>query len=124
QTRNSELLISSVVALAQNLGIHTTAEGIENEAQLRAIRTTRCNRVQGYLLGRPVPASELSAFGSEYTVTATERFVPTALPPRRDSAIGQRVPLGGPVPVTTRVDPLLRLARRNAVTGFREEKVL
>jgi EAL domain-containing protein (putative c-di-GMP-specific phosphodiesterase class I) len=110
RSRNSELVVSSIVALAQNLGIHTTAEGIETEEQLRVIRTTRCDRVQGYLLSKPIPAPELSALESEYQVAARERFFATPLLPRRDSGIGQHAPLGDLGLVAMRIDSNLRVA--------------
>jgi EAL domain-containing protein (putative c-di-GMP-specific phosphodiesterase class I) len=53
------LLVGSMVALAQGLGIRVTAGGVETQTQLSALRTTGCDRAQGYLLGRPLPAEEL-----------------------------------------------------------------
>ncbi len=37
----------------------TTAEGVEEEAQLAFLDHLNCNEAQGYLLGRPEPLSTL-----------------------------------------------------------------
>lgn len=55
---NPPLLIQGIVTLAHNLGIKVTAEGVETEQQLAALRQLGCDQVQGYLLGRPLPVSE------------------------------------------------------------------
>ena len=38
------------------MNLAVTAEGVENAAQLRLLKAQRCDEVQGFLLGRPVPA--------------------------------------------------------------------
>jgi diguanylate cyclase (GGDEF)-like protein/PAS domain S-box-containing protein len=52
-------VIASVLTLARGLDIVTTAEGVETEEQLDLLRAAGVDFVQGYLLGRPVPASRL-----------------------------------------------------------------
>ena len=52
-------IICAVIGLARGLDIHTTAEGVETKEQLELLRITGCAQIQGYLLGRPVPAAEL-----------------------------------------------------------------
>jgi diguanylate cyclase (GGDEF)-like protein len=53
-------IVRAIVAMARSLGVQTVAEGVENEAQLRFLATLQCDRVQGYHLGRPQPAAELT----------------------------------------------------------------
>jgi diguanylate cyclase (GGDEF)-like protein/PAS domain S-box-containing protein len=48
-------IISSVVDLANRLGMSTTAEGIETREQFDLVRQLGCIEGQGYLLGRPQP---------------------------------------------------------------------
>ncbi len=50
---DSSAIIRSVVELAQRLGMTTTAEGVETEAQLALIRSTGCTEGQGWLFGKP-----------------------------------------------------------------------
>jgi diguanylate cyclase (GGDEF)-like protein len=53
-------IISAVLALAQSLDIHTTAEGVEKDEQLRILTLAGVTTVQGFLIHRPCPASELN----------------------------------------------------------------
>ena len=39
----------------------TTAEGVETEEQLAAVREQGCNEVQGFLFSPPLPASGVDA---------------------------------------------------------------
>jgi diguanylate cyclase (GGDEF)-like protein len=54
-------VISTVVDLAHKLGLQVVAEGVETEAELRAIGAMGCDEVQGFLLGRPGPAESFAA---------------------------------------------------------------
>jgi diguanylate cyclase (GGDEF)-like protein/PAS domain S-box-containing protein len=51
-------IVKAIVALAQNLGMGVTAEGVETTAQESALRDLNCTSAQGYLFSRPVPADE------------------------------------------------------------------
>jgi EAL domain-containing protein (putative c-di-GMP-specific phosphodiesterase class I) len=48
------------VSLARALGLHTVAEGIEDDDQCRAVRALGCDYGQGFLFARPMPADDLS----------------------------------------------------------------
>ena len=52
-------VVRAVTALGESLGMGTTAEGIETAEQLARMAAEGCTEAQGYLLGRPAPASEL-----------------------------------------------------------------
>jgi EAL domain-containing protein (putative c-di-GMP-specific phosphodiesterase class I) len=58
-----------VVALAHSLGIATTAEGVETEAERRIVEALGCTRAQGYLFGRPLPVEEARALANELVTT-------------------------------------------------------
>jgi len=51
-------IIRAVVAMADSLGMSTTAEGAETEEELAMIRQLGCRKVQGYLFGRPMIADD------------------------------------------------------------------
>ena len=51
-------IIRAVVALAESLGMATTAEGVETEDEHRMIQALGCTKVQGYYFGRPLPVAE------------------------------------------------------------------
>ena len=57
-------IVSTVVDLAHRLGLQVVAEGVETEAELRAVGEMGCDEVQGYLLGRPGPAGAFPIGGS------------------------------------------------------------
>lgn len=62
-------IFTTIVCMAHALGLTVVAEGVETEAQLEALRTVewdrdprpRCDRVQGYVFSRPMPAAEATA---------------------------------------------------------------
>jgi len=54
-------IIRAVLGLGSNLGMVTTAEGVETEEQLDILRAEGCMQVQGYLFSRPIPAPGISA---------------------------------------------------------------
>jgi diguanylate cyclase (GGDEF)-like protein len=53
-------IVKAIIALAHNLDIRVVAEAVETEQQLAFLREHRCHEVQGFLLGRPVPAQQLT----------------------------------------------------------------
>lgn len=66
QLPESLAIIRAVVAMAQSLGISTTAEGAETRHEVDVIRNLGCNKIQGYYYGRPIPADEVLALFSDY----------------------------------------------------------
>ncbi len=54
-------LIQSLVSLGDAMNLSVIAEGIENEDQLKLLRLVQCEYVQGFLISRPVPATEIDA---------------------------------------------------------------
>lgn len=54
-------IVSTVISLARALNLKVVAEGVETEEQANLLRLLRCDEVQGFLFGRPVPPEELEA---------------------------------------------------------------
>jgi EAL domain-containing protein (putative c-di-GMP-specific phosphodiesterase class I) len=52
---------AQLLGFAREHGLRTVAEGVETQPQLVAVRELGFDRAQGYLFGRPVPASRISA---------------------------------------------------------------
>jgi diguanylate cyclase (GGDEF)-like protein len=57
EAEHSRAIIRAVVGLGRSLGMLTTAEGVETQAQLAHLRHEGCDQVQGFLLSRPVSAA-------------------------------------------------------------------
>jgi EAL domain-containing protein (putative c-di-GMP-specific phosphodiesterase class I) len=64
-------LVSTIISLAHTLRLEVVAEGVESEEQAKILRLLRCDQMQGYLIGRPLPFDEITAFLGSNRVTAT-----------------------------------------------------
>ncbi len=53
-------IVNGVIAFAKSLKLSVICEGIETEAQKAAIRSTGCDVLQGYLIGKPMRAEDFS----------------------------------------------------------------
>lgn len=51
----SQMVIQSVIQMAQKLGISIVAEGVETKAQVEMLRAMECTIAQGYYYQRPIP---------------------------------------------------------------------
>jgi diguanylate cyclase (GGDEF)-like protein len=68
QAGEAVYFVRAIVGLCRNLGILTTAEGVETAEQRELLLAEGCDEIQGYLLGRPAPASEASALAAAATL--------------------------------------------------------
>lgn len=57
--RENVAICHAIVALAHNMGLAVTAEGVESPMQLEFAKELRCDEAQGYHIGPPMPLSEL-----------------------------------------------------------------
>ena len=53
-------IVRAITDLARALGIETTAEGVEETAQLNELRAHGCTSVQGFLFAQPMPEREVA----------------------------------------------------------------
>jgi EAL domain-containing protein (putative c-di-GMP-specific phosphodiesterase class I) len=51
-------ITTAIIALAGAMELDVVAEGVETEAQAAFLKERGCDKIQGYLVGRPVPAEE------------------------------------------------------------------
>ena len=56
--QNGETLLCYVISMGQHLGLHITAEGVENNMQLEFLKENHCDDIQGYLFAKPMPVEE------------------------------------------------------------------
>jgi diguanylate cyclase (GGDEF)-like protein/PAS domain S-box-containing protein len=59
---NDRAIVSAIIRMAQALGMQTTAEGVETEAQLEFLREQGCDEAQGYHFSRPLAPDALETF--------------------------------------------------------------
>jgi diguanylate cyclase (GGDEF)-like protein len=62
-------ILDMIIMLGHKLEMTVTAEGIETEHQSEVLSELACDHVQGFLYGRPTPASEIALFMLENTRT-------------------------------------------------------
>ncbi len=87
-SKSCRKIVGAVLGLGQSMGLQTVAEGIEDIHQADILFHLGCDLVQGYLYGRPVPASGVAA------IVDQQSLFPIALPalqgqvdPRETAAI-------------------------------------
>jgi len=54
-TGKNRMILSDVISMISKLGVSTLAEGVQTKEQLRFLRDAGCDKVQGYLFGKPMP---------------------------------------------------------------------
>jgi diguanylate cyclase len=64
--RNQQRFVTAVLALAEQLGLQTLAEGVETQGEHTMLAQLGCGHVQGYVLARPMAAEDLSPWLRQY----------------------------------------------------------
>lgn len=86
----SVAIVRTILTLAEMLELEVIVEGIEDETQLRHLEDLGGSFVQGYLFGRPVPASSLPPILSARTVIPGKAIVaPQPAPPEATDLPGR-----------------------------------
>jgi len=63
---DAKAIVKAVIGLGQSLGMTTTAEGVETEAQLDLIRQQGCTEAQGFLFSKPLAAHDVDAWVAQF----------------------------------------------------------
>jgi diguanylate cyclase (GGDEF)-like protein/PAS domain S-box-containing protein len=58
---NNTEITKAIIAMAHSLSLQVTAEGVETVEQLEFLKEHLCDKLQGYLFSRPLPADEITA---------------------------------------------------------------
>ncbi len=69
-------IVRSVVTLAHDLRLNVIAEGVENPAQRDLLKKMGCDRIQGYLTGKPMPEEMLLQWLAAFHPVQTSRCDP------------------------------------------------
>ncbi len=101
----AEAIVAAVVNLAHALGLVVVGEGVETEQQLVMLRALGCDRAQGFLWSRPLPAEQVRQWRpAEATVESTSVDVRAVLEERVaawQSGTGRAFLMEGPARLPT-----------------------
>lgn len=61
KSRSYAAIATAIVAMADGMDLEVVAEGVETQGQLDFVKDIQCHRYQGFLLGRPEPAHQVSS---------------------------------------------------------------
>jgi diguanylate cyclase (GGDEF)-like protein len=61
-------IVRAIIDLGHSLGLRVIAEGVEEEAARDALKSLKCDELQGFLLARPMPIEKLEAWLTTRTV--------------------------------------------------------
>jgi EAL domain-containing protein (putative c-di-GMP-specific phosphodiesterase class I) len=61
-SRDSLVIVKSIIDLARNLELETVAEGVETEEVAACLSTLGVTALQGYLIARPLPSAQLAGW--------------------------------------------------------------
>ena len=56
---NTRIITESIIYMVKKLGFETIAEGVETEEQFKYLNEISCDIIQGYYLGKPMPAADI-----------------------------------------------------------------
>jgi len=61
----AQAIVQAILTLGRSLKLKVIAEGVEDKAQLQWLRSARCDEIQGFVLGRPMPPKEVHDYLAE-----------------------------------------------------------
>ena len=89
QSGDDRSLVRTIIAMARSMALDLVAEGVETIEQLEALRELGCDKAQGFLISRPVPADAMRS-----TTVALDEMATLSLfassPARVDVAVAPR----------------------------------
>ena len=102
----SKSILASMINMAKRINIQTLTEGVETEEQFQFLRNVGCEKVQGFLFGRPMPFEEclthVSSSGMSWESPHMRRFY---------DDIG-RVNVLSPVPFQSKAGQIIKITGR------------
>lgn len=67
----NKAITSDIISIAHKLGHYTVAEGVEHHIQFEYLKKHNCDRIQGYLISKPLDEEEAIRFLSNYNKNIT-----------------------------------------------------
>ncbi|WP_284285284.1 bifunctional diguanylate cyclase/phosphodiesterase [Marinibactrum halimedae] len=66
KSQEDQVMVKTVISLAQNLGLKTVAEGVEDAQSLEYLAAIGCTKAQGFYLSRPLPANKFEDWYTQF----------------------------------------------------------
>jgi len=79
KSRDAKAIVSAVIRLAHELGLRVVAEGVETGGQRDILVGLGCDELQGFFLGRPMPAEALEAWTEGRKPDGAADFAPSVM---------------------------------------------
>jgi EAL domain-containing protein (putative c-di-GMP-specific phosphodiesterase class I) len=67
---NDHAIVEAIIGLAHAVGLHTVAEGVETEEQLKVLHAMGCDRAQGFLWTEPLSSDDVPEWVSQHRALA------------------------------------------------------
>lgn len=115
QSKKKKLFVSSIVQIAQAMGIFTIAEGVESEEEYSECKRLGCNMVQGFFVQKPT--RNLSEIVSTYNIIK-EASQKDKRHSGRISNIEKYLQKIHPISVDSHIDVVYEALRENKNTNF------
>jgi diguanylate cyclase (GGDEF)-like protein/PAS domain S-box-containing protein len=66
ENEQDQIIVSSTITMAHNLGLLVVAEGVESQAVMQRLGAMHCEQAQGFHIARPMPASDMEKWCANY----------------------------------------------------------
>lgn len=64
-----DIITEEIIKLAHRMELEVVAEGVEGEEQIQSLKGKKCNKIQGYYFGKPMPSEHLeNLFRKEFVI--------------------------------------------------------
>lgn len=64
--RDQQRMVSAILSMSERLGLETLAEGVETAGEHAMLAQLGCGHVQGFGIGRPMPAADMPAWAARH----------------------------------------------------------
>ncbi len=86
ENQQDAVIVRSIIDLGHNLGLEVVAEGVEDVEQLRMLKAYGADRVQGYVVSKPLPAEDFMKWMKALVTPRTGVASPSAEPSQPKSS--------------------------------------
>jgi diguanylate cyclase (GGDEF)-like protein/PAS domain S-box-containing protein len=66
KSRGDEVIIEAIIAISKSMSFRVIAEGVETQEQINFLKKRQCDEIQGYLMSKPISATQYELFLNDY----------------------------------------------------------